>query len=276
MAERDAAVQWRDLAVVGRRDALAELALPCPWIAAGLLSAILGFTPGIVVSTVVVFMIGVRLNHGAIHGTLGLSSAGHDILIAAISVVLGGATHVLAHTHRIHHRCCLADDDLEGRAASYGFWQALWRSPLYPLRIHVAALRDGGRVLRCWIVCELSAVVLVQAAIWWWLDVHALKVASLTLFVANGLVPMIGIWAVHRGCHGTAHMARTSRSRALNSLVVSMFFHDEHHRYPMVPTRRLAELARRIDASHGLPRAPGLLGSSAPLLKASGSHGTWG
>ena len=253
-------LQWHDLAEVSRRDTLAELLLPLPWAAVAALSGGFGFTPGLVAGTVVVFMIGVRLNHGAIHGTLGLSKSADDVLIAAISVFLGGATHVLAHTHRIHHRRCLAEDDLEGRAAAYGFWQALWRSPLYPLRIHFAALRDGSRGLRCWIVGELAAVVLVQALVWGVFDSHALRVVSATLFIANGLVPMVGIWAVHRGCHGTAHAARTTRSRALELLAVSMLFHDEHHRFPSVPTRRLSELARRLDAAQGRPTALCVLG----------------
>ena len=259
MAEQRA-VHWQDLAVVSRRDTLAELLLPLPWLGVAVLSGMLGFDAGLVGATVVVFMIGVRLNHGAIHGSLGLSKRADDVLIAVIAVILGGATHVLAHTHRIHHRHCLADDDLEGRAAAYGFWQALWRSPIYPLRIHAAALRDGSFALRCWIVGELAVVALVQLTVWVLLDVHALRVASLTLFAANAVVPMVGIWAVHRGCHGTGHVARTSRSRALEVLVVSMFFHEEHHRYPSVPTRRLRELAQRIDAAHGLSTAPRVIG----------------
>jgi fatty acid desaturase len=250
------AVPWRDLAVVSRRDALFELLLPLPWLAIAVLCGALGLMLGVVAATLVVFMIGVRLNHGAVHRTLGLSERGSDVVMLTISIVLGGATHALLHTHRIHHARCLAADDLEGRAASYGFWQALWRSPLYPLQIHAAALRDGSAALRCWIVAELIAIALVQAAVWLLLDEPALRVAALTLLAANAAVPMVGIWAVHRGCHGTAHAARTSRSPLLDVLVAHMFQHDEHHRYPGVPTRRLGELTRRIDAAQGLPTAP--------------------
>jgi fatty acid desaturase len=176
-----------------------------------------------------------------------------------ISVILGGATHAFAHTHRIHHRRCLAPDDLEGRAAAYGFWQALWRSPFYPLQLHAAALRQGDARLRSWIVGELLAVAAVQSAVWLLLDVPALQAASLTLLVANALVPMVGIWAVHRGCHGTPHVARTSRLPRLDRLVVHMFQHDEHHRFPQVPTRHLPELVRRLDAREAASPAPAVI-----------------
>lgn len=259
------AVYWRDLAVVSRAEVWMELLLPLPWLAIALLCGALDFMAGLVAATLVVFMIGVRLNHGAVHRTLGLSDRASDVLMVMVSVVLGGATHALAHTHRIHHMRCLADDDLEGRAASYGFWQALWRSPLYPLKIHAAALRDGGFTLRCWIAGELIAVLLVQAAVWALFDVAALRVASLTLLVANAAVPMVGIWAVHRGCHGTAHMARTSRSPRLDGLVAHMFQHEEHHRYPAVPTRHLDELTRRIDAAHGISIGPRVIDTSTLL-----------
>lgn len=261
MAERGA-VCWRDLAVVSRRDVWMELLLPLPWLAIAALCGALDLMAGLVAATLVVFMIGVRLNHGAVHRTLGLSERASDVLMVVVSVVLGGATHALAHTHRIHHLRCLADDDLEGRAASYGFWQALWRSPLYPLQIHAAALRDGDFSLRCWIAAELIAVLLVQTAVWALFDVAALRVVSLTLLFANAAVPMVGIWAVHRGCRGTAHVARTSRSPRLDWLVAHMFQHEEHHLYPAVPTRHLAELTRRIDAAHGMSTGPRVIDTS--------------
>lgn len=259
-------VRWCDLTVLSRRDVWVELLLPVPWLVIAALCGALDFGAGLVAATLVVFMIGVRLNHGAVHRTLGLSERTSDVLMVVISVVLGGATHALAHTHRIHHLRCLADDDLEGRAASYGFWQALWRSPLYPLKIHAAALRDGGPALRCWIAAELIAVLLVQTAVWAWSDVAALRLVSLTLLFANAAVPMVGIWAVHRGCRGTAHVARTSRSPWLDGLVAHMFQHEEHHRYPAVPTRRLAELTRRIDAAHGMSTGPRVIDTSNLLF----------
>jgi sorbitol-specific phosphotransferase system component IIBC len=73
------AVVWRDLVRLSRRETLAELCLPVPWLALGLLSGALDFTPGVVVACLVVTMVGVRLNHGAVHQSLGLSSFANNV-----------------------------------------------------------------------------------------------------------------------------------------------------------------------------------------------------
>ncbi len=57
------------------------------------------------------------------------------------------------------------------------------------------------------------------------------------------------VWTVHHGCDPSHTLARTLRNRLKSFVTFNMFFHDEHHLFPQVPTCRLATLAERIDVA---------------------------
>jgi fatty acid desaturase len=242
MAER---VYWKDLARLSPRETLAEIVLPLPWL---LLAACLAAQGWSLLATLAIapfFTAALRLTHDTFHRNLGFGRRGGDLLLFVLSVLLGGALHAIEYTHLRHHRDSLGADDIEGQIARYGFWAALIRSPLYPLRIHVETLRRGSLRQRRWVRRELVAITLVQALVWS-SGSHALQTLSLALLMANALVPMIGIWGVHRDC--VAGRARSSRHSWLLRLSFNMLYHDEHHAYPAVPARRLPQLAQRMDA----------------------------
>jgi fatty acid desaturase len=258
MAER---VRWQDLARLTPRETAAELLLPLPWL---LLAATLAASPVpwlAVIAVAPFFTAALRLAHDTFHRNLGLTRREGDLLLFALSLLLGGALHAIEYTHLRHHRDCLADGDVEGRMARYGFWAALARSPLYPLLIHTETLRRGSARQRRWVVRELVAVASLQALIGCSGNT-ALQLLSIALIAANVLVPMIGIWSVHRGCTRDGRAARSSRRRWLLRLSFNMLYHDEHHAYPAVPARCLPLLAARLDAQ-GLRAAPDVLAPAA-------------
>lgn len=242
-------IEWRDLAACSRSELITELALPLPWLAAALFAGAMGQYMLVVAATFVMFMTGLRVTHNAFHRTLGLSARAGDIVMLVLSVLLGGAMHAIECTHLRHHRDCLAHDDVEGRIAAFGFWRALLHSPAYPWHIHSAALRHGTRRQRRWIALELGLVAMAHGAVWFFGASTTLQCILLALYFANASAPMVGIWAVHRGCERGGPIARTSRSRVLDALVFNMFHHLEHHQFPGVPTCHLPRLARRIDAA---------------------------
>ena len=51
------------------------------------------------------------------------------------------------------------------------------------------------------------------------------------------------------GCDPSHTLARALRNRLKSFVTFNMFFHDEHHLFPQVPTYRLATQAERIDAA---------------------------
>lgn len=269
MAESRPDVAWRDLLPLRWYEIVRELALPLPWLLLALWCAANGHAVASLLATGVLFMTGLRVTHGAFHHALGLRPRGDDLVLLVLSVVLGGAMHAIEVTHLHHHRRCLHEDDVEGRLAQLPFFRAALESPLYPLRIHVAALRMGTVRQRRWIVCELAAVTVLQLAIW---NIDALwsaRVVVLGLMLANASAAMAGIWAVHRGCDGARSLARTQRSRGINLLTAGMFRHLEHHWFPAVPTSRLAALARRIDAIRSAPLEAVVGAPLAPARKAN-------
>lgn len=244
---RETGVEWRDLVVLTRREILVELTLPLPWLLAAIVAGHAGQVGWLVFATLVMFMMGLRITHNAFHRNLGLSRSAGDLVMFALSVLLGGAMHAIEYTHLRHHRHCLADDDTEGHIAHLEFFSAVVHSPIYPLQIHWVAMRKGSRRQKRWIAIELAAAILLHTAIWLG-DSSMLKWMALSLYFANASAPLIGIWAVHRGCESGRFKARTSRSNLLNALTVSLFNHLEHHLYPAVPTCHLPALAKRLDA----------------------------
>ncbi|HSX59361.1 MAG TPA: fatty acid desaturase [Tahibacter sp.] len=260
MAER---VRWQDLAHLSPRERIAELLLPLPWLVLAWSCAAAGWTLLAVLAVAPFFTAALRLTHDTFHRNLGLARREGDLLLFALSLLLGGALHAIEHTHLHHHRNCLAADDVEGRIAGYGFWAALLRSPAYPLLIHVETLRRGSARQRRWVRRELAAVAALQTLIWCGGDA-GLQTLAISLIAANALVPMIGIWSVHRGCASAGRTARSSRSGWLQWLSFNMLYHDEHHACPAVPARHLPRLAQRLDAA-GRHAAPDVIGAPSGI-----------
>lgn len=244
---RELGVEWRDLVGLTRREIFVELSLPLPWLLAAILAGQAGQRGWLVFATLVMFMMGLRITHNAFHRNLGISRSAGDLVMFALSVLLGGAMHAIEYTHLRHHQDCLGEDDIEGHIAHHQFFSALLHSPIYPLQIHWVAMRSGSLRQKRWIAIELAAVLLLHTMIWLG-DNSTFKLMALSLYFANASAPLVGIWAVHRGCAQGPFRARTSRSVVLNVLTVSLFNHLEHHLYPGVPTCHLPILARRLDA----------------------------
>ena len=239
-------VEWRDLVALTRREVFVELTLPLSWLAVAILAGQAGLRGWLVFGTLVMFMMGLRITHNAFHRNLGVSRRAGDVVMFVLSVLLGGAMHAIEYTHLRHHQDCLGDDDIEGNIAHLGFFSAVLHSPIYPLQIHWVALRKGSMRQKRWIAVELAAVALLHTFLWLG-DNSAFKLMALSLYFANASAPLVGIWAVHRGCEEGQFKARTSRSLLLNTLTVNLFNHLEHHLYPGVPTCHLPVLARRLD-----------------------------
>lgn len=253
-------VPWKDLVEYQRFETARELCLPLPWLLAAVFCgqqiaadmtgwALWGWIAALGVAVIYVFMLGLRVAHNAFHGTLGLSRRGDNWVMLLISVMMLGSSHAINYTHMYHHKHCMEKGDVEGELATLPFWRALIKSPIYPFYIHIVALRAAPIAQKRWIQAELAASVLVQGTLLLWCESPVLMLYSLMMLVANVSAPMVGIWAVHRQCEGSPVNARSCRSRVMNLLTCGMFYHAEHHLFPAVPTRHLAELAERIDAT---------------------------
>lgn len=252
-------VRWKDLVDYRRFETVRELCLPLPWLLAVVVcgqqamgavgSAYWGWFAALGIAVMYVFMLGLRVAHNAFHGTLGLTRSGDHWVIFVISVLLLGSSHAINYTHMYHHKHCMQDGDVEGELANLPFWHALVKSPIYPIYIHIVALRDAPVTQKRWIQAELIISLLVQCLLLVWFESSISMLYVALMLMANLVAPMIGIWAVHRHCEDSPVDARSCRSRVINALTCGMFYHAEHHLFPAVPTCHLAELAERIDAT---------------------------
>jgi fatty acid desaturase len=67
------------------------------------------------------------------------------------------------------------------------------------------------------------------------------------MLIGECLTGFFAVWTVHHGCDSHTTTARTQRGRCVNRIYYSMFYHAEHHLFPLVPTCHLGRLAERID-----------------------------
>ena len=121
--------------------------------------------------------------------------------------------------------------------------------PWFPLRLHASALAGATPRERRWIVSEIAAVLGLALAAFAFLDLGWLRYHVLAMAAGQCLTAFFAVWTVHRGCTRDGVPARTLRSPLKSALAYDMFYHLEHHLFPRVPTRRLAVLAKRLDAA---------------------------
>ena len=240
-------VPWRDLTGLTRLEATRELLLPLPWLAAELVLNTLGHPFIGAAAAFMFFLACLRVAHDVFHGNLGLPRWADAIVLAAMSPAMLTSLHAVQVTHVRHHAHCLDDDDVEAASARVSAVGALLLGPFFAARTHVAGIRHATGRQRPYIAAELGACVVV---IWLALGpARGSAFASHAWLMAMGqtLAPFFAVWTVHRGCDSAHYVARTLRNRLKSFIVLDMFFHVEHHLFPRVPTRRLPELAARLD-----------------------------
>jgi fatty acid desaturase len=242
------AVQWRDLTDLGRTEIARELLRPVPWLALSLGLAAWQLYPLALVASFFFFLTGLRVAHDAHHYNLGLPRAATEWVLFTLSVLMLGSMHAVQFNHLRHHKHCLDDEDVEARSARMSWWQALLWGPVFPLLLHRTALWHGRTHTRRWICGELiaNATLIATASVLW--PSRPLRYHVIAMAMGQCLTAFFAVWTVHHDCDPSRDIARTLRNRLKSAVAFDMFFHVEHHLFPRVPTCRLPELARRLDA----------------------------
>jgi fatty acid desaturase len=244
-------VQWRDLVPLGRWEKVWELSLSVPWLIASLACYARGgyWLPPAMICTFFFFLTGLRQSHNAQHYCLGIGRLAQDMVLLMLSVVMMMSMHAVQVTHLVHHRHCLASEDVEAAHAKERWWRVLLCGPLFPCRLVLAAFRQGSVTKRRWIAAELFFMAAWFVAVFFVLNIPALKWHVAAMITGESLTAFFAVWTVHHGCEEGTFMARTQRGWMKNFVSYSMFFHLEHHLFPAVPTPHLPALARRLDAA---------------------------
>jgi fatty acid desaturase len=246
-------VEWADLSGLSRGERASEYLRPLLLLGTEIFawsndSLLLG-----ALAAFYFFLAALRLAHDTFHRNLGVAPWVNRLCLWLLSAAMLGSLHAVQRTHLLHHRHCLSEQDIEAAHVGGSARNALLYGPLFPIRLHRAAWRSNVRNERRQIALELAfnAVILLCALSS--AAPQALKLHVAAMLVANCLTAFFAVWTVHHDCEAPG-MARTLRRRGKSKLVLDMFYHQEHHLFPRVPTARLATLAQRLDDAH--PSAP--------------------
>lgn len=240
-------VQWKDLVPVSQWELIKEPLLPLFWLTTSLIAASRGRYIFALILSFFFFLTGLRVVHNAFHLALGLSRRTTDILLWIMSLLMLGSMHAVQFNHLRHHKSAMGGEDVEGRSAEMPAWGALLYGPVFPVLLHVTALRKGNRSLRRTVIGQLLlSVVLI---VWTFGIGHSaiLRYHVSAMLVAQCFTAFFAVWTVHHHCDRTHYIARTLRNRIKNRISFNMFLHIEHHLFPRVPTCHLPELSKRID-----------------------------
>ncbi len=174
------------------------------------------------------------LFHDASHGSLGLSAEGHSVVtgVAALPLLFSG--HAQRQLHLRHHARPLADDDVEGQGARCSFWQAFISGPLLVSAMIIQGFRAVPLRLRAVVVAEwVGSLSIALALVWAGYGVFVLVDVALLL--------TMGVWASHLPHHTPSWLARVAGVLVWtrHPVLLSLLFHDEHHRRPRVPCSEL-------------------------------------
>ena len=245
-------VEWRDLVPLTRGEVVYETLITMPWLAVSLTawylasSIHIAFVALALVSAFFFFLTGLRQVHNAYHHALGLGRRSTDLIMFALSVTMMSAMHAIQATHLNHHRHCLDDEDVEGRAATQSWWRAVLSGPAFAVHLHRNGWMLADARTRRWIVVEMIAIALTMTAAVL-LESFPLRAHVMTMIAGQCFTAFFAVWTVHHDCVAIGRIARTQRGWLKNVMSYDMFHHVEHHLFPGVPTCHLPELANRLD-----------------------------
>ncbi len=240
-------VLWQDLVKVTHREVVLELMLPALWLGLSLAAAYVGWYPIALILSFIFFLTGLRIVHNAFHAALGLPRPGDGIVLWAMSLIMLSSMHAVRFNHLRHHSLMLSEEDVEGRSAAMPAWRALLFGPEFTILLHSTALRFGKRRLAATVLGELAMNVVWITWVFGFSGSRVLKYHVMAMAAGHCLTAFFAVWTVHHHCDRTHYLARTLRNRIKNAITFDMFRHIEHHLFPAVPTRHLAEISKRLD-----------------------------
>lgn len=191
------------------------------------------------------FLSAVVALNDTLHGPLRLPRWLDETAMFALGLLVMESGHAIRATHTFHHDARAGDFDPEAYIDPLPWPALLAESARYRYRRWAWAWRSG-RVPRRWLVVEyaLHAAVLGGTAI---AGGPALRGFVVLGLLAGYACPLYSARGPHTAWGAADPLRVVVRGRVLPRLLLGLTYHQEHHRYPEVPSYRLPELARRLD-----------------------------
>ncbi len=240
-------VPWRDLRKLSLKELLIENNLTIPWALSSWLFAYFEWYLFALPCSAFFFLTALRQVHNGFHNCLGTNKFLTWFTLYSNSILMMVSVHAVKFNHLRHHKYCLSEEDQEGKSAHMTWYGAILYGPIHMFKIHLLTWQLGNASYRRNLVLELFSVILF-ACIVFYFEIHWLMYHIAIMIVGEFLMAFFAVWTVHHDTHDAPLFARTQRQGWKNKLTFSMFYHMEHHLFPAVPTIKLPELARRIDA----------------------------
>ncbi|TCZ70456.1 fatty acid desaturase [Flaviaesturariibacter aridisoli] len=241
-------VEWKDLRRLTLRELLIENNLTIPWFLASMALAYFHYYLLALPFSAFFFLTALRQVHNGFHNSLGTNRFLTWFTLYSNSILMMVSIHAVKFNHLRHHKYCLAEEDYEGKSAGMSCWGAILYGPVHIFLIHKVTLQLGNARYRRNLLLELASIALFAGLVCYF-QLHFLIYHIIVMIVGEFLMAFFAVWTVHHDTHDAPELARTQRSGWKNRITFSMFYHLEHHLFPAVPTIKLPELARRIDAA---------------------------
>jgi fatty acid desaturase len=241
-------VEWKDLRNLSTMEMLIENNLTLPWLFASWLFAYYGYYVLALPCSGFFFLTGLRQVHNGFHNALGTTPFLTWFTLYSNSILMMTSIHAVKFNHLRHHQYCLTEEDYEGKSAGMTWYGAVLYGPIHMFLIHLVTLQKGNRQYIKNVLFELFSMT-VFAFIVFYFKIHFLMYHIAIMIIGEFLMAFFAVWTVHHDTEDSPEFARTQRDGWKNTITFSMFYHLEHHLFPAVPTIKLPELVKRIDAA---------------------------
>ena len=180
--------------------------------------------------------------HDLMHGAYGLTRRTNELWLSLVGFAQLGSGHGMRRMHLHHHARPLADSDVEGAGARESMLGALALGPKTFIALRVAGFRKApARERRVQVIEHVVAIVAIAIAVLQNAS-PALRAYALTTLALQILAPL---WASHVPHNTPEWLAACAKrlSFVRSPILLSLAYHDLHHRHPKVPCHRLGDLA---------------------------------
>lgn len=241
-------VVWKDLRTLSFKEMLIENNLTIPWFLISISLAYFGYYILALPFSAFFFLTALRQVHNGFHHSLGTTKFLTWFSLYSNSILMMTSIHAVKFNHIRHHKYCLSEQDYEGKSAGMTWYGAILYGPVHLFLIHQVTFRLGNKDYKRKVLLELVSIFLFTCCVIYF-RVDFLIYHILVMIFGEFLMAFFAVWTVHHDTQEQPELARTQRSGWKNKITFSMFYHLEHHLFPAVPTIKLPELAKRIDAA---------------------------
>lgn len=241
-------VEWKDLKNLSVKEMLIENNLTLPWLFASWALAYSGYYILALPVSAVFFLTALRQVHNGFHNSLGTNRFLTWFTLYSNSILMMASIHAVKFNHIRHHKYCLTEEDYEGKSAGMTWYGAILYGPIHIFLIHKLTLQIGNREYVKNVLFEMVSMALFVYLVFYF-KIAFLIYHIIVMVVGEFLSAFFAVWTVHHDTEDSPEFARTQRDGWKNAVTFSMFYHLEHHLFPAVPTIKLPELVKRIDAA---------------------------